>query len=140
MPKGIENFFPQIESILLEKSNLKELKKEDLARFPKLKVLYFTGNDLETLESNLFEANPDIKVMWFNKNKLRFIGENILMPLQKLTYASFGNNICIDLVAGLRDEFSTLIEELHNRCKPPQVTTLEESEESEESENKIINT
>jgi hypothetical protein len=129
MPKGLEKLFPQIERIAIYSSKLKEITKEDLAPFPMLKVLFLYSNDLETLPSNLFEANPEITHVEFLNNKLKFVGENILSPLKKLIFASFGLNPCINMDAETKDKVPALIEELQNKCKPPQVTKSEPQEE-----------
>jgi hypothetical protein len=129
MPKGLEKLFPQIETILFYYSDLKELKKEDLAPFPMLKNLWTSANDLETLPSNLFEANPEITHVHFYNEKLKFVGENILSPLKKLTWADFLSNLCIDKWALTKEEIPALISELHSKCKPPQLCKPEPQEE-----------
>jgi hypothetical protein len=129
MPKGLEKLFPQIEQIIIYRSKLKELKKEDLAPFPMLKDLFISRNDLETLPSNLFEANPSLMYVKFNGNKLKFVGENILSPLKKLIWADFERNPCIDKHAASKEEIPAVIAELHNKCKPPQETKPEPQQE-----------
>jgi Leucine-rich repeat (LRR) protein len=120
MPKGLEKLLPQIERISIYNSNLKEIKKEDLAPFPMLKNLWISDNDLETLPSNLFEANPELIYVQFTYEKLKYVGENILSPLKKLEYADFSDNPCIDKHAASKEEIPALIAELQDKCQQPQ--------------------
>jgi Leucine-rich repeat (LRR) protein len=132
MPKGLEKLFPQIEQIWIYWSNLKEIKKEDLAPFPMLKSLFTYYNDLETLPSDLFEANLEITHVRFQNERLKFVGENILSHLKKLTRANFEENPCVDMRTLTKAEIPALITELQSKCKPPQGIKTEPQEPKSE--------
>jgi Leucine-rich repeat (LRR) protein len=138
MPKGLEKLFPQIELISIERSKLKEIRKEDLAPYPMLKKLWIQSNDLETLPSNLLEGNPELSIVSFFNNKLRFVGENILSPLKKLTWVYFRSNTCISMDAYTKAQISALTAELQSKCKSPQEKIKELELIIESQKKKII--
>lgn len=125
MPKGLDKFFPDLEAIWIENSELRTIEQDDLKPFSSLKDLYMVNNKIDKLDSDLFQFNPELRAIQFNANKIKFIGRNILSPLPRLDQADFSNNDCINKFAYEKKEFPELIAEMETKCAPP--TTAEAS-------------
>lgn len=136
MPKGLDQFFPDLEAIWIENSELKVIEQEDFKNFRNLKDLYMVNNKIEKLDSDLFQFNPELRAIQFNANKIKVIGRNILSPLTKLDQADFSNNDCINKFAYEKKEFPELIAEMESKCAPP--TTAEASYTRESFLKKIM--
>lgn len=119
MPKGIDKFFPDLEAIWIENSELKTIDQEDLKSFGNLKEVYMVNNKIEKLDSDLFQFNPELRAVQFNANKIKTIGRNILTPLTKLDQADFTNNECINKSAYEKKDFPELLAEMESKCAPP---------------------
>jgi len=83
-PKGIENVFVSLLSILISHSHLKQITKSDLQPFTELKEFNLESNDLEVIEKDLFMYNKKLKEVWFDDNKLKHIDNMALEPLNQL--------------------------------------------------------
>lgn len=116
VPIGIEKLFPQLEGFAISSSKLKVIKRRDLAQFKDLKAVWLIYNDLETLDSDLFESNPGLLYIDFRGNKLIFVGENVLVPLQRLEQARFEENSCISARVSARAEVLGLQAQLRQKC------------------------
>lgn len=93
LPKRIENFFPNLESISAYDTQLQEISS-DVLKFPKLRGLFLNLNQLKTLPGNLFEHTPNLEYFWFHKNQIETIGLNIFKSLKKLVDVDSQENIC----------------------------------------------
>lgn len=122
MPKGIANFFPDLENFEISHSRLKSIQQEDLKPFKTLKQVFFFANNLERLDSDFFLFNPELRVIAFDNNELKFVGKDILKPLKKLKEASFlgSGNSCICKFAQTPREILELIAELEKNCTTPE--------------------
>lgn len=97
IPKDIEKFFPNLNSLSFDNNQLKELSSSDLKTFPNLYNFHVQYNDLDSLPGDLFKYSPKLEVALFRGNKLRHIGVNLLSHLTTLSIASFVGNPCIDI-------------------------------------------
>lgn len=95
-PKGITNYFENIEAIHAGMNQLAFLEKDDMKIFDKLRFLYLYNNVLTNLQSDVFEENLKLEYVSFHGNLLKHIGSRILSPLKSLKTAYFNKNICID--------------------------------------------
>ena len=116
MPNGIEKFFSNLEALRISSSGLKEIDSEDLKPFKKLKELQLSSNELIVLKYGLFDNNPDIIFLQFDGNQLKYVGENILDPLKKISYAYFQNCGCINHYVPYGSDLSTLKNSLKTQC------------------------
>lgn len=116
-PRGLTNFFENIEAIHAGMNALAFLEKEDMKIFTKLRFLYLYNNVLQSLKSDVLEDNLDIEYVSFYGNQLAHIGSNILTPLKSLKTAYFNKNVCIDkqAVHNLR-EVAEIKLEISERC------------------------
>lgn len=88
-PKGIANFFPNLKAFGIQKSELKEITKFDLAPFPDLVRFMSVHNQLEFVESDLFMYNSKIKSVSLVDNKLFIIGHDVFLPTNQLIELQF---------------------------------------------------
>lgn len=116
IPKHINLFFPGLEGLTIENSQLKEIRKSNLKFFVKLKMLYLNNNKLQTLPGDLFEDNTELKHVNFNGNRLQYIGSDILSPLNKLEVAYFDDNPCIR-ESVRRHNIASLVEKFVKQCR-----------------------
>lgn len=77
-PGGLSNFFPNLDSIKVEKSKLKYIFKDDLAGLSQLKYFYVGENKIEALGPSLFEDNPVLEEIHFENNKISKISDDLL--------------------------------------------------------------
>lgn len=103
-PQGLSERFVNVEVVRITSCNMRLLLKEDMAKLEKLKYLDLVGNKLERLGSDTFENAPNLTEVILNNNRLQFIGSEILEPLQKLEFVSFGGNVCVQAYAKHSEE------------------------------------
>lgn len=129
MPKGLENFFPELEMLVVQNSKLKSIKKIDLQIFADLEYLNLKHNNLKALDGDLFEGNRNLMIIDFSGNRLMFIGNQLLVPLKNIKHAYFSDNNCIDDFATIGSvlietrDISILQNELKENC--PDLLKLE---------------
>lgn len=116
-PRGLTDFFENIEAIHAGMNALAFLEKDDMKIFTKLRFLYLYNNVLQSLKSDVLEDNLDLQYVSFYGNQLAHIGSNLLTPLKSLKTAYFNKNVCIDLQAvhNLRD-LAEIKLEISQRC------------------------
>jgi hypothetical protein len=96
IPRGIEQFFPNLKGLRIVHAKLRTLEVDDFRAFPNMKVLCLWGNELTSLNGDLFINSPELEVINFGANYIKHIGPNFFEPLKKLTTAFFDENICIN--------------------------------------------
>lgn len=117
VPKFPNNFFPDLLTLKITDSNLKEIQKEDIAQFRKLKYLTLGENDLKSLPYDLFEENLNLEFISFYNNKLVHVGQGILTPTKKLEDILFGGNPCIMINIATRLALQSVIDALNSGCR-----------------------
>lgn len=98
VPKGIENFFPNLKGIAIERVGLKEIKGDDLRPFRFLQNLFLHGNQITDLESNLFRGNPSLKHISLNENPINFIFPDVFSNLYDVEYINLVGQTCRKIV------------------------------------------
>lgn len=116
-PTNIHSFFPNLNFIRVISSSLKSIVQADLKPFTKLEKFSAEDNDLVELDSDLFEGNTELRWIQFWNNNLNLIGENIFTPLEKLEFAEFSSNQCIDFNVWGREEIHLLQAWIVSNCK-----------------------
>lgn len=120
LPKGLEKFFPNVESLVIVGTELETLSQSDLKPFTHLTELFVHSNLLETLDDHIFEFNTGLVDVNFGDNKLKHIGEHVLTPLTKLKRADFSGNVCVDNFGGegyTKTDFTELLNDIKTKCK-----------------------
>ena len=117
IPQGLGKFFPNLEGLDIDTSQLKEVTKSDLAQFPKLKQVYLYSNFIKSLPADLFEGNPELFSIEVGSNPITHVGRGILNPLKNLETASFCRTYCIEMGAESRPQIASLVSALEISCR-----------------------
>ena len=64
-PQGLDNFFPNLQSVAVMRCGLKEIHQTDLKPFPGLRSLNMYDNKLQVIEEGLMDFNPNLEVVGF---------------------------------------------------------------------------
>ena len=119
LPRGIENFFPNLVGIRAYRNNLKRITKDDLKGYKNLKYLNLYNNDITTVESDLFSLSPKLQYINFGNNFIRNVARNAFNPLKNLQQLYFHDGkMCINEHASTRDEIASLLSNLFVKCPP----------------------
>lgn len=70
IPKGVELYFPDLQSLRWFRTNLSAISKDDLKPFPRLSVLYLPINQILVLDGDLFSLTPNLRWISFIQNQL----------------------------------------------------------------------
>lgn len=92
IPQNLTKSFPNLKILIIRKSKLKSISKDDLIEYKNLVELRLNSNEIEFLPGDLFEDFANLKKISFNDNKIRIIEPNILEGLDKLIYGNFLDN------------------------------------------------
>lgn len=117
-PRGLETIFPNIKSVYIWHSGLKEIHQSDLQPLFNLVVLDLWENELTTIPKGLFDHNFYLKHISFTDNKITFIDSNVFNNLNSLTNLLLDKNVCIDFrVTDSRERVIEEIGQLEYKCK-----------------------
>lgn len=141
-PTNIGAFFGNLEGIRLKKVSITELTKNGLMHLPKLK--YFSATNIDSLQriyGDAFVNSPQLEYLDLSNNEITNVGPRLLLGLNKLAYASFSNNLCINVTTNVVDK-NAISNQLSFKC-PPSVHMIEEiilsGEEFVKSVNRTMN-
>lgn len=119
LPRNIDSFFLNLESVYVHRSGLKEVSKEDFSGFLKLKQVDLHFNDVEEIDGNLLEGNPLVEAFSVFSNPIRHVGHNIFDHLPNLNSAHFVNGKCInERFDGNRTAVEEIMFKLTVNCPP----------------------
>lgn len=131
LPKGFENFFPNLRGIQAIDIGLKQLTVNDLSPFQHLRFLNIQNNQLKILHGDLFESNPALEVIKLRSNNFNYISPNIFDDLKNLRFVDVVRCKIIDMIANetsqivnlqkelqkIHDELFDTISQLNMNCK-----------------------
>lgn len=95
IPKGLNKYFGNLQTLDIISCELKEVTQEDLKVFPNLRFLNFQNNKIKNLEKDLFKFNLELEAIILSINNIQYIHPNIVDHLTKLDLLDFGGNDCI---------------------------------------------
>lgn len=116
MPSGFDIFFPNLRSLRIVSSGLKQINLSDLKPFPLLMFIEVYANDVSTLQTDIFSGTPRLTSIRFEDNKIEKVGRDLLEQLKALRKAQFRGNICISQSADSNDKIGALQRELNEKC------------------------
>lgn len=124
-PRGIENFFPNLEAIYIGNSSITSLSGDELEPFGNLFWLSFSRNaDFERIPGNLFNSNPLMRHIQFYDNNIKHVGVNLFSSLTNLIFLDFRFNYCVHKwVSNNTAEIQVLINHLSTNCTDIEITT-----------------
>ena len=121
MPKGLAKFFPQLISLRIFNSQLREVHQEDFASLRSLTYLNFDNNLLEMLDGDLFEFNLELQEIDFNSNQIKHIGTEFMRYPTKLRKGQFQGNICTsDYFPNYYEDAARMGAAIKSQCLSPE--------------------
>lgn len=116
IPRGIENFFPDLVMIRWAGGVLTAVTADDLEPFVNLQILVLSFNHIVSLDSDLFKHNQKLEFLSFDNNLLEHVGDGLLTGMNLLTDVFFRNNPCIDMYARTEEQMGKLKDALSLFC------------------------
>lgn len=96
-PRGIEKFFPDLQTFDFYYSQIEELDKDDLKVFPKLMQFDWPGNaKLFNINHDLFKDNINLKTISFWKTPIKHVALDVFDHLTQLTTLYLDDCKCIN--------------------------------------------
>lgn len=139
MPRAIEQFFPNILSIIILNSELNELTGADLGAFPNLQEIFLHRNNLRQIDYNLFDGNSRMQGIGFESNPIRNVAHNVFDHLLELENLWFERVPCFNIIM---ENNRTVVEDAIFRLSvscPPTIAMIEAGLLSSVSFQTIIN-
>lgn len=93
VPQGLTKIFPNLTTIDIRISNLKNLCRNDLIEYKNLKEFRCYLNQIEFLPGDLFEDFKNLELISFYGNHLKIIEPNFLDGLSKLKFVDLRENL-----------------------------------------------
>lgn len=116
LPTNFDEFFPNIEGIIIDSSQLSSITRDDLKKFRHLKFLFIGNNKIDELSADLFDENLNVEWISFMNNFIKKIGQDILSPLNDLKFANFARNSCINFIANSSEKIEKLKNDIKRYC------------------------
>lgn len=95
VPRGISNFFPNLQSLYLFDVSVDEVTNSDLTGLGGLKQFRLAAN-VQTIESDLFINNPLLESIEFTTNPIQHVAHHVFDNLVNLTSLHLTKATCID--------------------------------------------
>jgi len=117
-PRGLNDIFPNIKTIYIWHSGLKEVHQKDLQSLTNLVVIDLWDNEITTIPKGLFDYNSNLQHISFTENKITSIDSNVFNNLLKLTNLLLDKNSCIDFkVVDNHELVMEEIRQLEHKCQ-----------------------
>lgn len=97
-PGGLEKFFPNVETLVITQTGLKQLTADDIKIFPNLTTLDLSDNQLEEIDAEAFKFNEKLETINLSGNKLKKADIDFEF-LKNLKTINLYNNDCINEAA-----------------------------------------
>lgn len=123
IPRGFENFFPNLIAIFVYEGEIEELNGDDLKELKNLEYFAIEFNPLEKIPQNLFANNPKMKNIFFDNNKITHVAVGFLDGLNDLQRVYFSNNPCSNFDAESTSDIEMLKSFLIEHCDDIKTTT-----------------
>ena len=104
-----ENFhgMQNLESLELSYNKLTSLASDTFSSITKLKYLGLSANQIEVIPSNLFSNNLNLEEINLIHNKIKYIGSGVFDHLTKMNYVFLNVNICVNICVALEILFKS---------------------------------
>lgn len=126
-PRDIENFFPNLNLLIINTTTITTLDGTELVPFNNLELFAFHRLNLERVPGSLFRTTPKMARILLSNNNIKHVDDDLFDGLEYLEIVDFRSNYCIDHRADNKTEISLLIETLKANCSVPEVTTEDPS-------------
>ena len=113
-----ENFLgmQELQVLSLYDNKLRSLASDTFSTLTKLGYLSLFKNQLEVIPSNLFSNNMNLETIDLDDNQIKYIGSGVFDQLQKLDIVNLSGNIC---VSENYDDIIQLKEDVKSKCNNP---------------------
>jgi Leucine rich repeat len=118
IPKNISNFFPNLESLNINRCGIEKIEREDLSDFPNLLQLHLNPNRISEIGNNLFEGNSRLKFITFSGNPIKHVAQNVFDDLKELEYLDIEAGTCVSQITRNRDQVLSFMFKLAVNCPP----------------------
>lgn len=135
-PHGLNEFFPKLTHLTINRCGLKSITKQDLNGLENLISFDISNTELKSLPNDLFENMRQLKIITFYGNKLEFMSSQILRPIleNELKWVNFYKNTKIDYgyhrdtyIGEKQVSLEVLMRLIDEKCIPPIEKEEEES-------------
>lgn len=116
VPKGIAEFFKNLDALYIVASSLTTISSKDLRPFPRLLSIDLWTNQLSSIDGDLFIYTPYLQWVSFAANRIEHIGHDLVTSLKDLYFLHFYDNACIHRGAENRSEVLKLSQQLSILC------------------------
>jgi len=118
-PRGINIFYPNLESFVMLNAGSTELTSESLKGLTNLKMLDFAGNNISEVGPDLFVDNSLIELIYLENNPIRHIAYHVFDKLDQLRSLHFYSTDCTNSgVTNNRTAIDNLRFRLFVSCPP----------------------
>lgn len=118
IPRNINTFFPNVESIYFASTDLKQLSREDFYGFPRLILLSLFGNRIEEIGNGIFSRNLNLRYLSLHGNPIKNIAHNVFDHLTELNSLILYITTCNNKVVEKKAEIPLFLFELSVSCPP----------------------
>lgn len=126
IPRNINQFFPNLEAIMINNTRINEFSRIELEGLANLKQFHFGDALVTKLGNDLFIENPLMDSIRFENNPIQHIAQQIFDHLRSLVRLTFINTTCVDdLVATNRTGVLNTMFQVIVNC-PPTIAMVEE--------------
>lgn len=119
VPRGMSNFFPNINAIRIHDSDVRNINGNELNEYRNLRWFSLFDSDVSRIPSNFFAFNPNMNYVAFDANYVRQVGEALFDPIlnvRSMNYIGFLSNICIHQAASTPAQIDRILESLRVNC------------------------
>lgn len=140
VPRGISKHFPNLQSLSMPHSKIKNLFNDDLSDLKKLKSVDFAYSKITRLDSNFFMSSKEIEIISFRRSYgLEIVGQLAFSSLKKLKTLQLLETKCINSeTINNRTEVKQLVMKVRLGCQDPQEKLIEAEVEDETTERNIL--
>jgi len=105
IPQGLTKQFPNLETLGIYDSNLKNISRSDLIEYKNLKEIYLASNKIEFLPGDLFEGFENLERIFLQNNNLKIVEPNILDGLENLKIINLNGAVKYEEVSVKSSDF-----------------------------------
>lgn len=129
-PRGLANFFPNLQAYTVINAGVAEITREDLRGLRNLRQLQLNGNLIRVIPRDLLADNPLVSSISFNFNPLRHVAHYVFDHLPNLASLHFDSMRqvpqCHDEIARNRPAVLEMIFHIARNCPPTSRMIAEE--------------
>jgi Leucine-rich repeat (LRR) protein len=123
IPKGLENFFPNLSGIFIYHGNITNLNGDELKEYKNLEWFAIEFNPIKKVPRNLFANKSRLKTIFLDNNEITQIEAGMFDGLNNLEKVYLSHNLCINIDAESPSDIEKLKSSLMQSCANVEATT-----------------